>query len=99
MCKTYFNQIDHKSHFPSKYSILFKSKDLHYEEFVLTDYIQLSLGLKSISNLFAILFGPFVYFSQTHLNYLVFQYFDIELFQKCVLHTEFDIYVFIEILA
>jgi hypothetical protein len=35
---------------------------------------------------------------------LVFQYFDIErtwwrLFQKRVLHTEFDIYVFIEILA
>ena len=78
MCKTYFNQIDHKSHFPSKYSILFKSKDLHYEEFVLTDYIQLSLGFKSISNLFAILFGPFVYFFQTHLNHLVFQYFDIE---------------------
>ena len=44
--------------------------------------------------------GPLVYSSQPFLNYFAFQYFDIErtwwrLFQKRVVRSKLDIYVFI----
>ena len=51
----------------------------------------------------AILFRPLVYCSQTPLNYLAFQYFDIEqtwwmLIHRLVVQTKFDIYICITII-